>query len=1128
MIERLEDIANLEFLTIVEGSFYCRNSINTQWIVRIAHSSIDYDAIATAGDTGSGNAGKLVILDGAGKVADANLSSNVPLINASNSFTGRNTFASGSLLTSQSHAISQTWNASANTFTAFQIAIVDTASQTLSRLASAVVNGTEVFSVTKGGAVTANSFAGSGVNLTSLSASNITGTLADGLLSANVPLINANNTFSGDNHFSGAVYFANQASRALTRTLPTVVGNGVDIGSFTFTNGTAFLDVELTISAATFSQSKRFQIPVTYNATLGTWHKVYPTLSSQRQGGQDADLDINVNAGTCSLRLRRTAGTVAANATMTLFNSGTITDTFAPSTTSSAVTAPTAIYFYTRPNMPTFSPHDYGAKGDGVYVYKNAALASGTNTLTLTGGALTAADVGKLIKVDGAGTGGAGFNNDLVTSIATVVDATHATLSANATTSVTTASIIYGTDDTAAIQAATDAAGAALGGVVKFNNLIYIVGGAYVPSVGATSGSTNAQIVVVARDLATQETISIELVGSYGGDNTNWVPGEDQPLCNHGTVLWSLRSDATSGDNGIIGGAAPTGATWAFSAVTLKVSNMTIRSQRNANYSAINAGGIGGIVCMNLQIDSGVLIDQIYRRFDTIGSSAIILPKTNNWVLSVVDNVDICGFETAIRVAEHANIDRTRIYICNRALMLDSSNHAMMIKHAVIVNCRYAIYAGNGGNVEMSCVSIEHGGNLMYDPITGTTSGTMTDIYDPSSVIRGHANLNIVSDVINVANGHAKNFKYNAMNGQGPMNATTSLASSFDLFPSGPGVWVNTGLQTNVIFSCDNDVSYTVFPSVISTSGGGSIETKLVNSADGTDIANSQIQAAYSPSGAVPDVIGAINVDSPLALFTCAEASGLVWTDSSGNARNGTINSAGVTYGSAGPLHNQPSKALGFNGSTGYASAALSSLVSGTAHGSIEAWLYRAAGSNKAFIGFGGTSSASRFGILWNNDGLVYFEVEGAVSNYPNVAFNTTGWHHFAVTFDGSLGTAANRVVAYIDNVQQTLTPGGAGNPSVLASTANLATFDAGREVGTGTFGAQQCAFAALFATTLTAAKVNNHYQAGSMLINPAAQCRTIVRVGGATNLQLFARYNGAGVTNAMITSGSRIIATQL
>lgn len=98
----------------------------------------------------------------------------------------------------------------------------------------------------------------------------------------------------------------------------------------------------------------------------------------------------------------------------------------------------------------------YGAKGDG-QVVTDGAITSGMNTLTCTTSApFTAADVGKSILVVHAGSATVGT---LVTTIATYISATQVTLTANAVTTVASAGLVmWGTDDTAAIQAAVNAA----------------------------------------------------------------------------------------------------------------------------------------------------------------------------------------------------------------------------------------------------------------------------------------------------------------------------------------------------------------------------------------------------------------------------------------------------------------------------------------------------------------------------------------------------------------------------------------------------------------------------------------------------------------------------------------------
>lgn len=81
------------------------------------------------------------------------------------------------------------------------------------------------------GTVSATSFAGSGVGLTNLNAGNLTaGTLADARLSANVPLLNANQFFTGTPTFANGFAVANGVP---------VSGNMTFSGNPTFNNGFA-------------------------------------------------------------------------------------------------------------------------------------------------------------------------------------------------------------------------------------------------------------------------------------------------------------------------------------------------------------------------------------------------------------------------------------------------------------------------------------------------------------------------------------------------------------------------------------------------------------------------------------------------------------------------------------------------------------------------------------------------------------------------------------------------------------------------------------------------------------------------------------------------------------------------
>lgn len=91
----------------------------------------------------------------------------------------------------------------------------------------------------------------------------------------------------------------------------------------------------------------------------------------------------------------------------------------------------------------------YGGKGDGRQ-NATAAMTSGSPTLTVSPGVFTAADAGKIITVYGAGAAGA----TLSTTILSYTSATQVTLGASAATTVSAATIFWGTDNTPAIRAA--------------------------------------------------------------------------------------------------------------------------------------------------------------------------------------------------------------------------------------------------------------------------------------------------------------------------------------------------------------------------------------------------------------------------------------------------------------------------------------------------------------------------------------------------------------------------------------------------------------------------------------------------------------------------------------------------
>jgi hypothetical protein len=118
----------------------------------------------------------------------------------------------------------------------------------------------------------------------------------------------------------------------------------------------------------------------------------------------------------------------------------------------------------------------YNAVADGMRV-DTASMTSGLATLTATGANFQSSDVGKFIRVVGAGVAGA----DLVTTIAARASTTSITLTNSASTSVTNSTAFYGTDNTTAIQSAIAAAAASAS-----TKTVYIPAGIYLCNVVVT------------------------------------------------------------------------------------------------------------------------------------------------------------------------------------------------------------------------------------------------------------------------------------------------------------------------------------------------------------------------------------------------------------------------------------------------------------------------------------------------------------------------------------------------------------------------------------------------------------------------------------------------------------------
>ena len=185
----------------------------------------------------------------------------------------------------------------------------------------------------------------------------------------------------------------------------------------------------------------------------------------------------------------------------------------------------------------TFTSADVGkyvqviGAGPGGTTHTTGAITSGLNVFTDSSGTFAASDVGRHIYIAGAGPAGGALTtqisgytsatsvtllNNAGTSVAgasywyggmtlegtisTYTSATQVTLSANASASIRNARYVYGTNDTTAVEAAINAAGAAGGGSVTFP--ASSPANVYLVSTPNTAANTPADMIIPYNNVA--------------------------------------------------------------------------------------------------------------------------------------------------------------------------------------------------------------------------------------------------------------------------------------------------------------------------------------------------------------------------------------------------------------------------------------------------------------------------------------------------------------------------------------------------------------------------------------------------------------------------------------------------
>ncbi|MFJ7269423.1 hypothetical protein ACIQV3_22725 [Streptomyces sp. NPDC099050] len=383
----------------------------------------------------------------------------------------------------------------------------------------------------------------------------------------------------------------------------------------------------------------------------------------------------------------------------------------------------------------------YGAVGD-VRTATDGAMTSSSAVLTCASGPFTAASspVGKYVIVKGAAANGV---TSLVTTILSRQSNTQVTLAANAATTVSGALVVWGTDNTDAIQDATDAAEAYLAAGNTYAQVYtppkpHLIAG---PLNNTKSG--NGQIVFGVYSTAANKPI-LEFRGESDGAAAvrHWqqtVPQISGSAWISAGVFASTGAQTTNinadGNPAVLSG--PTegfgyGVAALYSNIMPVIRNMTIMTTHSSfglTYGAANLYGCANAHVENLGVGTlGTVASPStdYSSPGTFGtglSVGLLLPAPGNNANVIAKNISVGGGYTyAMFITEHAVVDRYMALYCWAGLVAVGtyagsvgSVHAMLVLSASIEACTNELYimgagsSGIGPIIDINQLSTESG-----------------------------------------------------------------------------------------------------------------------------------------------------------------------------------------------------------------------------------------------------------------------------------------------------------------------------------------------------------------------------------------------------------------------------------
>jgi len=363
---------------------------------------------------------------------------------------------------------------------------------------------------------------------------------------------------------------------------------------------------------------------------------------------------------------------------------------------------------------------EYGAAGDGVYLF-DGAITSADTTFTSTTASFTSADVGKVITITDAG----GADTDLTSTISSVTSATEVELTDAASATVTDAYTCYGTDDTTAIRNAI----AAVSNLTIPVATIFFPSGTYIVN-GAFDQTNNSQLAMptIRTDAVTpKHQTKIKMQGTMYAKSTNFTK-----LATGGAIIYGTKQGTAN--TSILSGKAAAGP-YGLTDVTLELDKIGFRTVQNPVNSAVNLGYLNSALLYGVYIEAGMKLISDSTQPTTSTSYGLITPYTQNNNVVRVNDVRVQGFYTGILVGEHADLNGVVAFYSVRGIDFSASVHGAHIGNIALERNIINIACSAAASFVIDYADLENVGSS-----SGSWYETTHDFYDPSSNCTGSIN----------------------------------------------------------------------------------------------------------------------------------------------------------------------------------------------------------------------------------------------------------------------------------------------------------------------------------------------------------------------------------------------------